>query len=410
MGTHAFLSASGAPAWSRCEAKPWREKDLPEQTSIYAQEGIEAHVLLEKVLSTEDIFCFIPENIKYKDHPAVTHVQKTLDLIQKYYIKEEQTMMFSERELDISFITGEKDAKGTADVVLVNATELVVIDLKYGMGVQIEAEDNEQLLIYGAAALEEFDLTGCIKTLRMVISQPRLDHVSEWVLPVDAVKSRIRTLRVKARRILAAKGGGLDLRATPGDKQCHFCKLKTKCPERNGFVLTTVTDDFVDLDKEEMFLNKVRDAKLRLSTSDDKHLATCLDAVGMIEDWCKGVREEVNNRFTRGNFSDPRYKLVQGRGGNRRWGDTEAIAKLAETYSVKVHEEALISPARLEKDYKGTEFWKEAQGYITKTEGRPTVVPASDKRPALEVLPYFDPIKEEEYGESLLGLTRDTDR
>lgn len=410
MGTHAFLSASGAPAWSRCEAKPWREKDLPEQTSVYAQEGIEAHALLEKVLNTENIFCFIPENIKYKDHPAVAQVQKTLDLIQKYYIKEEQTMMFSERELDISFITGEKDAKGTADVVLVNAMELVVIDLKYGMGVQIEAEDNEQLLIYGAAALEEFDLTDDIKTLRMVISQPRLDHVSEWVLPVEAVKLRIRTLRVKAQRILAAKGGGLDLRANPGEKQCQFCKVKGTCPEYRGSVLTTVTDDFVDLDKEEAFLKKVENAKLRLSTSDDKHLATCLDAVGMIEDWCKGVREEVNNRFAQGRFSDPRYKLVQGRGGNRRWRDAEALTKLAETYSVKIHEEALISPAQLEKDYKGTEFWKEAQGYITKTEGRPTVVPASDKRPALEVLPYFDPIKEEEYGESLLGLTRGIDK
>jgi hypothetical protein len=278
------------------------------------------------------------------------------------------------------------------------------------MGIQVEAEENEQLLIYGAAALEEFDLTGDIKTLRMVISQPRLDHVSEWVLPVDAVKARIRTLRVKARRILAAKGGGLDLRANPGEKQCQFCKVKGTCPEYRGFVLTTVTDDFVDLDKEQAFLKKVEDAKLRLSTSDDKHLATCLDAVGMIEDWCKAVREEVNNRFAVGNFSDPRYKLVQGRGGNRRWSDADAVYSIAKLYSIKVYEESLISPAQLEKDYKGTEFWKEVQGYITKTEGRPTVVPASDKRPALEVLPYFDPIKEEEYGESLLGLTRDTNK
>src|SRR5690606_25466985 len=68
------------------------------------------------------------------------------------------TSLFVENRLPIDSITGEKDARGTADAVLVvprvATNDLVIRDLKYGRGVPVAARENTQLLIYAAAALE----------------------------------------------------------------------------------------------------------------------------------------------------------------------------------------------------------------------------------------------------------------
>ena len=44
---HALLSASGAHRWLHCTGSPLLEKDFPDSTSVYAQEGTLAHELCE---------------------------------------------------------------------------------------------------------------------------------------------------------------------------------------------------------------------------------------------------------------------------------------------------------------------------------------------------------------------------
>lgn len=398
MSKHAFLSASGAPAWTRCEAKVWREKDLPDETSSYAEEGTLAHELLEKYLTE-----FEPDG----SYPEEMHrqVRKTLD----YIATQNYNLLYAEQRLDISFLTTEEGAQGTADVVLLNDTELTIIDLKYGLGVEVEAVGNEQLLLYGVAALREFDLLGEVETLKMVISQPRLDAISEWILPVEQIEGYVNPIKRKAVRILSAEGGGANLCALPGEKQCKFCKVKGTCPEQRGHALAIVTDDFVDLDKEDEFLAKVKDSELRLATSDDKHLATCMDAVDMIENWCKAVRGQIEKRLFAGNFSDPRYKLVQGKRGHRKWADEKSVEE-AFILEPDLYEKKLKSPATLEKEWKGRPHYLEKmRKLLTQSEGKPSVAPAIDKRPALVLeLEFLDLDKEDpEYAESLAGLTKE---
>jgi hypothetical protein len=321
-------------------------------------------------------------------------------------------MIYAEQRLDISFITTEKGAEGTSDVVIVKDDRLIIVDLKYGMGVRVDAKDNEQLLIYGAAALEKYDLLGEIKTLEMVISQPRLDHVSKWELPASEVKERLEPIKKIAIRILSAKGGDKNLHATPGEKQCKFCRVKATCPEYRGLTLTTVTDDFVDLDKEDQFLSKVENATERLSASDDKHLATCWTALDLIENWCKAVRTEVDRRVLAGEFTDDRIKVVQGKRGNRAWVDeTKAYYVLGQHFDDDfILDQKLKSPTKI-KDliYKeGKEVWTEVEPLITQTEGRPIVVLATDKRPALDIEPMFEKIEDDvEFTEALVGLTKE---
>ncbi len=384
MGQHAFLSASGAPAWSRCEIKPWREKGLPDETSIYAEEGTQAHAQLENWILHDTM----PE----------ADIQPTLDLIDSIVLDNPRCAVLPEQKLDISFVTGETNSKGTADVVICTGTELIIIDLKYGMGVQVEAGGNEQLLLYGVAALEHYDLLGEIKTLKMVISQPRLRHTSEWVVSTKEAYNRAEDLGGIAKRILAAKGGDTYLRAVPGEKQCRFCKAKSVCPEYRGFVLQTVTGDFEDLSEKQQFLDRIENSTLSLPDFDDTRLATCMEAAGMIETWCKGVRSEVFKRLSNRTFTDPRFKIAQGKKGHRKWGDPKSVMDLAIAHGVLdlVTEIDLKSPAQLEKILGKTEFWAEAKSNMVQNQGSPTVVPVSDKREPLILTLDFTPIEKQD--------------
>jgi hypothetical protein len=406
---HAFLSASGSPSWMLCEIKPLREEGLPETSNSFAEEGTSAHELLEYCLThgyEDALDVSVPrDKVEIWTPEMANYVNQTLDLIRS--LKEPDGYLYSEEELDISFITGEVEATGTADIVIVNVTELVVLDFKYGMSL-ISATENEQLLIYGAAALEKYNLTGDIKNVRFIISQPRLNHIEEWVLSIPEIEDRIRRIREVATRILAAKGGVDNLHASPGYKQCRYCKYKANCPDNRGFVLTAVTNDIVDLDKKEEFLEKVKNSTLKLETSDDHHLATCLTAVELIEDWCSTVRIEVEKRLLDNNFKDDRWKLVRGRRGNLKWvEDDKVIHILEELYGADtIYEKKIINPTQLEK--KVVELGLEVidfTGITTRSQGKLVIAPKTDKRPNIFEALTFDPI-EEEFVDALVGLSR----
>lgn len=423
MAKHAFLSASGAPAWLRCEAKPWREEGLPDKTSEYAIEGTRAHAMLEDLLLA---YCTNPADFIAKDRERL--IESSLEMATHYdpdmaeYVAKTYeyvtsigvwSNVYPEQRLSISHITGEEGAEGTADVVIVKGTELTVVDLKYGMGVKVEAEENEQLLIYGAAALKEFDLIGEIKTLKLVISQPRLNFISEWILTVEEVDKRIEAIKEIGNRILSTKGGGPHLLAIPGDKQCRFCKVKATCQEYRAFTFSTVADDFVDLSQSSQVIEKVKAAEVRVVNSDDQHLATCMDAVDLIEQWCKAVRDEVRTRLMQDNFTDTRWKLVKGKAGNRALGGTEDdLIDIADHHGVPVDQlfqKKLQSIPQLEKQFKKDHpvFWAKVEGLIVRTDGQPTMAPASDKRPAINnMVLSFQVLEDDEFGEALIGLTK----
>ncbi|MDY7579377.1 DUF2800 domain-containing protein [Herbaspirillum sp. RTI4] len=452
MSGHAFLSPSGAPAWLRCHAKVWREKGLPDDSSEFADEGIAAHFLRDVCLTDGfDTKHFLGRWIAVTpiggtwmttaghsaapnfqaDADMCREVQKSIDVIRSLT---KGGQLHPEQKLSISFITGEEDATGTADTVIEQPKELIVDDLKYGMGVPVYAEDNEQLLIYGAAALEEFDVLGEIEELTMRISQPRINNDSEWTLPVAEVRRRIIDIRAVADKIMAGPEG---LEATPGEKQCRWCKVKATCEENRNFILGTVADDFVDLNKGEMavsaqdaeriiaqaygvkpgavsvtgsaivckpsILPQLEAAEERIVASDDQHLATCMDALDMIESWCKSVRAETERRLLLGEFSDARYKLVEGKRGSRSWIDVaeaEAAMKAMRLKVDQMYDLKVISPTSAEKllAADNPRKWKKLQDQITQTQGKPSVAPASDKRPAMNLTIKFEALPEETEG------------
>ena len=459
---HAFNSPSGMPSAMLCNIKPWREKDFPESTNDSADEGTAAHFLQEQCLEQKvDAAHFHGCRIKVENGhtefnqggkwpvgPDFTReVQKSLDVI---YTLADGATIYPEQKLSIEFITGEEGATGTADVVVVKGKVAIVADLKFGRGVQVFAEGNEQLLMYGAAAVKEFDMMGEIEEIELHILQPRMNHFDVWRMSIAEMNERVEQIRQVSKRILAGPEG---LTAVPGEKQCRFCKASATCKERTDHTMQLITDTFTDLDKGFIKVEMPQAEKLlaqsfgvkpaaityhdvqhedfghdtneaphftvkkpsirpsleaateAVATADDERLATLMDAADMIEGFAKAVRAEVERRLLAGKFTDARYKLVEGRQGARSWTseeEAEAALKAMRLKSDEMYDRKVISPTSAEKllGEANKRKWAKLQPLITRSDGKPSVAPASDKRPALsmaiaeqfEELPAEEPV------------------
>lgn len=393
MTTHAKMSPSSAHRWVCCPGSVVLEADCPDTPSEDAALGTAAHLLAAQCLETgHDAAAYLGASVEVDgypvDHEMAEAVQVYLD-----YVRAIGTPIV-EQSLPIAWLTSEEGAVGTADAILLNGEELVVVDYKHGRGVRVDAPGNLQLAMYGLSALREYDVIGNFSRLRLVIVQPRLGNLSEWALPVHEIETLEEDIRGAAADVVLAGQAHARVGATtqwhadwlrPGEEQCRFCKARAGCPSLTRHALATIADAFVDLDKP---IAPVVEAAMQRDV-DNVTLGNLLASCDLIESWCKAIRGKAEAELLAGR-GVPGFKLVEGKRGNRKWADdTQAEAelkkmrlKVEEMYDLK-----LISPTTAEKLHKagtiGPRQWPKLQTIITRADGKPSVAPVSDPRPAL---------------------------
>lgn len=422
MAAHALLSPSSAEKWLNCPGALAMEQGLPDTGSEYADEGTAAHFLAEQCLNAEcDPATYYERVIALWTHPTsetegcgftdcldpsfefgnvfkvdgdmVRHVRTYVQAVQEYASNGE---LMVEQSLPISHVTGEDDACGTGDAIIIAGDEITVIDLKYGQGVQIDAEDNSQLKIYALGAVERFAMLGDFKTARLAIIQPRLNHVSEWAISIeDLLKwgEHVKARATHALNVLAnEKPGAYVHHLRPSESACRWCKAKAICPKLAETVQVAIGAEFTDLTTADKPEQETIIGGL-VKPLETVGIGTALDAVPLVEMWCKAIRAKAESELLAGN-PVAGYKLVQGKRGNRAWSDAEEAEKVLKSMRMKQDEMYtfnLISPTTAEKLLKDTpKRWSRISDLIVQNEGKPSVAPISDKRPALEIKPVKD--------------------
>lgn len=376
-GEHARLSPSASERWLACPASIRMEAEVPEQPdSVYAREGTCAHELGE--IKVRHAFGHISRAmydarlLRWRKAWAVdertefemdVHTEAYVELIKERAALYPNTQVMVEQRLD----TGVPTCWGTSDVVLASPHHVEIVDLKYGTGVQVEAEGNSQLRLYALGALDAYgDVLGDTEVVRSTVFQPRLDHT----LTEELTPKALREWRESILPI-AAEALGESARFGPSEAACRWCPASGRCRAQLESIFEDEATDFA--------------ASPILLT--DAELADVLDRMGAIKDWLQAVEEAALARAYTEGHELPGWKVVLS-GGKRSLKDHEAAIEHLVTVvgyeREQVAKETLRGIGELETLMGKVEFASTMAPYIKPPVGKPALVPEADKRPSIQ--------------------------
>jgi hypothetical protein len=402
---HSKFSASNFEADTLCPGRRTMQAGLPDRGSKYADEGTAAHALFGDMIEGN------PTQAAYVVNGTSWPVTPDMLTAVSAAVKARtvNAVVLSEQRVNYSGFLGvpTDDAWGTSDIIAAEGSELQVDDYKHGMGVEVFAEHNPQMMLYALGALEAVDdLLGPFETVRMTIHQPRIKRApDEWVTTVAELKAWAageahRAVGEQLNAQYLYRNPTYPLSETeweqkylrPNDKSCKFCKAKSTCPALRNEAALTVFESSPASPDEFDGLAMAETPK----QSDVAWLAKVLSKADLIEGYLKAVRAEVEARLLEG-IDVPGFKLVRGKQGNRAWGnaaEAEAALKAMRLKVEEMYDLKLISPTTAEKLAKaktiGPRQWKTLQEGITRFEVAMHVTPDSDPRLALVLTKVAD--------------------
>lgn len=359
---HALLSAR----WLNCTPSARLESDEPESTSAAAEQGTAAHALAEHKLrralkqrSKRPVSAWIDDEMETLTDDYVAYVQEHISIAQETC---GDSQVLIEQRLDFSHIV--PGGFGTGDCVIIAEPTLQIIDLKYGQGVLVEAAKNPQLMLYALGALHAFGSLYDIERVAVTIYQPRRANVDTWETSVAELEHWAET-EVKPKAELAAVGGG---EFCPGS-WCQFCKIAPMCRARAEANLQLAKLEFAP--------------PAELS---DAEIADVLTRIPQLKTWASDVEAYALSKAVNQGVVFDGFKLVAGRSVRKYTSETD-VAKAAEAAGYRdIYDRKLITLTAMEK-LMGKPAFNEILGdLVTKPAGKPTLVPATDKRPALDLV------------------------
>lgn len=363
--SHAVLSASSAHRWLHCTPSARLELEFDSTTSTAAAEGSAAHALAEhklrRALKLRSTRPTSPLEDDAMDEYTDDYVSFVMEQFYEMKGDGEDPLVLIEQRLDFSSYV--PDGFGTGDALLLSPGRLHVIDFKYGQGILVEAERNSQLMLYGLAVLKKYGRRYKIKTVSMSIFQPRRENVSTWTITAAELRKWAKTELVpKARAAYSGEGEYL-----PGD-HCQFCRAAVKCRAR--------AEEKLRLAQKEFSLPPL------LS---DEEVEDILSKLPDITKWANELMAYATDAALYHGKEWNGFKVVEGR-SVRKYSDEDAVAKAANKAGYRdIYIQKLIGITEMQKLMGKQEFDRIIGPLLIKPPGKPTLVPSSDKRPAINV-------------------------
>ena len=371
---HAKLSSSASKRWLGCPGAVKLSEHYPNGSSIYADEGTIAHGMAEGMISKDDklVQKYEVEADKfYGEHPELNGTFLEMKMILQPYVdyvfeeyaeqvhKDEAAQLMTEERVDLTeYIPG---GFGTSDVVILRQGRLHIIDLKYGKGVSVSAEDNPQLKLYALGTLARFDMLYDIEDVVMTIYQPRLDNVStDTIKAKDLYAWGEEVIKPGAQLALSE-----DAPVHAGD-WCQFCPARYDCKER--------ARDAMELQK---YLGQM--------VLSPEEIAEILGKIDRLTKFAEDIKDSALTKALDGE-EIPGWKVVEGRSIRKYVGSEEEIVRQCEGAGYDqalLYERKLLTITNMEKLMGKKQFAEVLGAYVEKPEGKPTLAPESDKRPAI---------------------------
>lgn len=365
---HALLSPSGAERWINCPGSIALSEEIPEKgETAYTAEGTTAHALAELKLQirageiNKRTYNSVHKRIEATEYYCGEMEEATdlyADMIQERLAAAgEGAELTIEQHLQLG--NWAPGSFGTSDAIITGDGVLEVVDLKYGKGVRVDAENNPQLRLYALGAIDLFEDLYLFDTIRMTIIQPRLDHISTEELPIEALTEWGETV-VKPAAEEALRS---DAHTACGD-WCRWCPAKAVCRTRAEANLALAKYEF----------------RPGASLTPDE-IAEILAQAEELQKWAADVAAYALQEALAGQKYEG-WKLVEGR-STRKWADDE---KVAEALTAAGYDEALLYERKLygitamEKLVGKKKLTETLGDLIVKPAGKPVLVPASDKR------------------------------
>ncbi|NCC15687.1 MAG: DUF2800 domain-containing protein [Clostridia bacterium] len=365
MGNHAILSASSSHRWLHCLPSARLELEFDNTSGTAAEEGSAAHALSEHKLkkalhirSKRPISEYDSDEMEECTDAYVDFVMEQVELAKQIC---NDPIVLIEQRLDFSCYV--PDGFGTGDCLIISDDRLHIVDFKYGMGVLVDAVDNPQMKLYALGALEIYDSLYDINEVSMTIFQPRRENVSTWTVPVDELKVWAEE-ELKPKAVKAYNGEGEYI---PGE-WCTFCRAAVRCRARAEEKLKLAQTEF----KMPPLLT-------------DNEIEEILFILPDLTKWANEITAYATDAAVNHGKEWDGFKVVEGR-SVRKYKDENAIADKVEASGYKdIYRKSLIPMTEMQKLMGKTKFEEILGDLIYKPPGKPTLVPNSDKRPAMNV-------------------------
>ena len=365
MSDHALLSPSGSHRWLHCTPSAVLETEFDNKSSPAAAEGTAAHALcehkLKRMLHRRSKRPVSDYNSDEMEEHTDAYVEFVSELLEKAKQNCKDPLVQIEQRLDLSeYVPG---AFGTADCLIIADGTLHVIDMKYGLGVLVSAEENPQLKCYGIAALSIYEDLYDIKEVALSIFQPRRENVSTWTISAEELRNWAEN-ELKPKAQMAFKGEG---EYCPGE-WCQFCRAAVKCRARAEEKLRIAEEEF----------------KLPPLLTDTE-IELILPMLPDITKWANDISAyALEMAVSRGKEWNG-YKVVEGR-SVRKYADEDAVAEAAKQNGyTDIYRKSLITLTEMQKLMGKKKFEEILGSLIIKPPGKPTLVPITDKRQAMNV-------------------------